>query len=69
MTQWRFLKIGCIAYGVLYNTAEIELSLTNDIAIEYLQSYVSDIIYTKVNLSDGTCSKGSDTRSIFWGRK
>ena len=69
LTQWRFLKIGSIASGVLYNTAEIELSIVSDKAIDYLESYVSDIVYTKVNLSNGTCSKGSETRSIFWVRK
>ena len=69
LTQWRFLKIGSIASGVLYNTVDIELSITNDIDFAYLQSYISDTIYTKVNLSDGTCTKGSDTRSVFWGRK
>ena len=69
MTQWRFLKIGCISSGVLYNTAEIELSIVSDIDLAYLESYVSDTIYAKVNLSDGTCTKGSNTRSVFWGRK
>ena len=69
LTQWRFLKIGCISSGVLYNTAEIELSIVSDIDLAYLESYVSDTIYAKVNLSDGTCTKGSNTRSVFWGRK
>lgn len=69
LTQWRFLKIGSIASGILSNTAEIELSTINDINLKYLQSYVSDIVYTKVDLTNGTCSKGSNTRSVFWGRK